>query len=271
MKKTSAGSFTRAEEGVLPIALPLDSGEVIIGWYGNPPPTEELVIFTSRALHVVPDERIALADMLGYELPPKTATRGVRISTRTGIRFIPIAEAYCLVMVLQALIDQPAVTIERMTITNIRDSWNELAWGFATEWSDWAAVQVAAFYRRLLPYWPPNRERVQPDDPRLLERVLGDLSEADRKTVEDMARSVKKPELEGSNGRRGCCCPPSSGGPSRSSAVSSNPPRIRVNHCADSSFEATSYNTRTRDWRSGTARATWPSGCRAGLSSKRAN
>ena len=72
MKNTSG--FTLCDEGSRPpLNLRLADGESVIGWYRNPTPWESsLLVFTSTAIWTVEGgaaERIALADIVGYESP----------------------------------------------------------------------------------------------------------------------------------------------------------------------------------------------------------
>jgi hypothetical protein len=86
-------------EPSLPLPLSLDPGEVLVGWYRNPPPWEAtIVIFTSLAVYVAEDGRLtrtALEAIVDYQTPAdKVSATGVRIRTADGFRFIRMAGRY---------------------------------------------------------------------------------------------------------------------------------------------------------------------------------
>lgn len=111
-------NFTRGD-GLVPtdVALRLVSGESIVGTYRDPANDRSSLVFTDVALYVVEDRqlrRIAWADIVGYESPPKSDTRGIELRTATGHEFVPIAgssgpegkfkDAFHLAMVLRSLL-----------------------------------------------------------------------------------------------------------------------------------------------------------------------
>jgi hypothetical protein len=119
MKRTS-GFTVHDGDTPPPASFALGPEETIIGWYRNPPPWEgNLIVFTSKALYFVEDdrvERVGLNELVGYEDPEsKTDITGVRILTKSGFRFVRIAgcfgpngnrkDAYSFIMVVRALVD----------------------------------------------------------------------------------------------------------------------------------------------------------------------
>src|SRR5262249_39927842 len=83
----------------LPLPLSLAPGEVLVGWYRNPPPWQTtIIIFTSLAVYVAEDgclTRTALDEIIEYETPvDKVNVTGVRIRTAGGFRFIRMAGRY---------------------------------------------------------------------------------------------------------------------------------------------------------------------------------
>lgn len=100
-------------------SAPLEvTGEVVVGWYRNPPPWEaSLIVFTDKAAYSVEEGRtirVGYADIEGYELPSKSDPSGVRVRTRDGFRFLRAAgafgpndarkDAFSVVMLVRALI-----------------------------------------------------------------------------------------------------------------------------------------------------------------------
>lgn len=110
-------NFVRAEERAAPVDIDIRTDEQVIGWLPNPAPwTDTVVIFTSCALvEVAPGktQRIEWDEVLDYEVPSKTESDGVRISTVNGQRVIRIAgshgpdekykDAFSCAMILNAL------------------------------------------------------------------------------------------------------------------------------------------------------------------------
>jgi hypothetical protein len=130
MKRTSPGAFSEpGAKTELPVNLSLGPDETIVGWYQNPVPWQEsLVIFTSDAFYVADEdrtERIALADIVGYEDPTSKAdVTGVRVLTKNGSQFVRVAgsfgpagnrkDAYSFIMVVRALCpSEPVVTFDQ--------------------------------------------------------------------------------------------------------------------------------------------------------------
>jgi hypothetical protein len=65
-----------------------------------------------------------------------------------------------------------------------------LRWGSASAWSDSARQLLLEYYRRLGPFWPAGRERLEPADRAIEEMLLGALSDADRERVRLAAKEI---------------------------------------------------------------------------------
>ncbi len=103
----------------LRVDLELEAEEELVGWYVNPASSDaSFVVFTSAALLVFDAdrrERIALADIVAYDLPQsKTEAQEVVVQTALGRISVPIrgrhgpanrySDAWNLVQVLHTLI-----------------------------------------------------------------------------------------------------------------------------------------------------------------------
>src|SRR6187549_3161171 len=95
----------------------LEEGESLVGWYQNPAPyREHLLFFTSTSiLSQDPSQttRVRAEDIVNYHDPlSKTEALGVQLETKQGPRFIRIAghhgprysDAFCLVPLLHAML-----------------------------------------------------------------------------------------------------------------------------------------------------------------------
>jgi hypothetical protein len=102
----------------VPLEIPLDAGERIIGWYSNPPPWERiLVLFSTNAIYSVENgeiEKTLWSDVIGYESPTSKADiQGVALQTVHGPRFVRVAgshgpsgkykDAFGFVMIVRAM------------------------------------------------------------------------------------------------------------------------------------------------------------------------
>lgn len=103
----------------LPVVVPLESGEGLVGWIRNPQPWEEtVVVFTSLAMYVTEGghvTRIGLREVIDYDTPKdKADATGVQVRTAYGDFFIRMAgrygpeskygDVFNLLMILQTLV-----------------------------------------------------------------------------------------------------------------------------------------------------------------------
>lgn len=97
MKSAASFTFSQSKRG-LPFVFDMEMGEELIGWYRNPPPFEQPLIFTTHAIygieagHVI---KILWPDIFDYELPAAEGDfSGVKIRARTGAHFLRMAGGY---------------------------------------------------------------------------------------------------------------------------------------------------------------------------------
>ncbi len=110
-------ALTRAAPNVEPpVAVHVEPGEELVGWYQNPPPWEhEVIVFTTDAFICVDGvdvKRIAYADVVDYESPKKLPPqRSLTVHTRSGVHVVRIAglhpvqpqDNFCLLQLVNAL------------------------------------------------------------------------------------------------------------------------------------------------------------------------
>jgi hypothetical protein len=108
------GPGNEMDESMLPA---LEQGEVLVGWYQNPPPHEGCVVyFTSTSIISREPEltsRVRVEDIMYFHPPDtKTGTLGVYLETKEGVRFIRMeghhgrhhSDAFCLVPMIHAML-----------------------------------------------------------------------------------------------------------------------------------------------------------------------
>jgi hypothetical protein len=120
MKSTRPGAFAVFDGRVPDFASAvLGPDETPVGWYQNPPPSEQsIIIFTTKRLLIIDlgsVVKIKFDEIVDYEPPKsKTSVTGVRLTTKTGPQFVRIEgafgpyghqrDAFSFIMLLRALI-----------------------------------------------------------------------------------------------------------------------------------------------------------------------
>jgi hypothetical protein len=117
--KFTANYHAMDEEGLQEgIPIPdLEEGESLLGWYQNPAPHQEHVLFFTSTSIIARDPnqttRVRAEDIVNYHAPAsKTEATGVHLETKEGPRFIRIAghhssgssDAFCLVPLVHAML-----------------------------------------------------------------------------------------------------------------------------------------------------------------------
>jgi hypothetical protein len=99
MKRSPFFFLAGTQPPVLPGGLTIDSGETIVGVYQNPEPWASWrIVFSDIGMYVATKDdvtKIRWDEILDYEtISPAEQTDGIRLRTRTGIRFVRIGGSY---------------------------------------------------------------------------------------------------------------------------------------------------------------------------------
>lgn len=77
-----------------------------------------------------------------------------------------------------------------MSFDNVVDSLRRVHWGAATQWAPFAKESLLEYYRRLKPYWPEARHRLEPADRAVEQAALAALPEVDRSRIDAATREL---------------------------------------------------------------------------------
>jgi hypothetical protein len=76
------------------------------------------------------------------------------------------------------------------TVNAIAERLARVRWSAAPEWDRSAADLLHEYYRRLLPFWPDDRFKIQPDNAEVVDALLGRLAPPERAWVQERADAL---------------------------------------------------------------------------------